>query len=367
MKRFLLSLILFFSVLQLVVSQNYSGALDIGIGQVVKHKEDLNYENPGIGKIIQWSIIRESYGYSNWERYWRKPELDLSLLYVDFGNKNQLGHAFALIPGARFEVFKTNRFITQIHFGVGIAYLTKTYDVNDNPRNNAIGSHWNNGTLLRLISSYDFNNRTQLSLSVSANHFSNGLTVSPNSGINSFGIHLGLRHRFIETPFDSSRYKEDVLLSRKYGFLLQTGIGFSNNIVPDGPRYPVNTYTVLGIFKLSPFQYLEAGFEYEYHSGIYEFQRQIYTDENIAKDRATRVSLVMADELFMGDISFRFQLGYYLDIPEKKTGDPVYFKLNTNYSPKRLYVKGIQPYVGVLLKSHFAVAEYLSVVIGVRT
>ncbi len=335
-------------------------------GKVVKHKDGLLYPDPTATTGFEINVVKKSFGYQPWERYWGNPSLEGTFLYMDMGDNQILGKAIAIIPGIRFSIFKKARLDLKFHIGAGIAYLTKKYDFVQNPRNNAIGSNINNGTRVKLVAHYQLNNRINGFVAYGLNHFSNGLSVSPNSGINTFSYQFGLRWSLQKTPFDEQRIVHLEEKKNKWGLLAQYTQGFSNSDTPDGPTYPVYSTTLAATYGFSPFQNLVFGMEYEFHTGIYNFQKFIFTEEDIARNKATRYSLILADELFFGAFGFRIQLGYYLDIPEKKMGDPVYFKLTSNYHFPYFEKYKVTPYVGVVLKSHFAVAEYLGFAVGFR-
>ncbi len=347
-------------------AQHYSVEGMFLFGKLVKHKPDLLFEDPGVNYGFELDIVRESHGYKAWERYWGKPELEGTLVYMNFGDPDVLGQAIAIIPGVRIRLFDKSRWRSAIHFGVGLGYLNKTYDKISNPLNNAIGSNFNNASRLKFVLSYKRSETHHFFIGAGVNHFSNGLSVSPNSGINIFTASLGARLRWLHRAFDEAKMVSDEKLNRKWHIIPQVGLGFSQATTPDGPNYPVYYYSIAGGYDLSPFQTLIIGFEHEFHTGIFEFQKHIFTEDQRAKDLATRMSIIIADELFLADFGFRFQAGFYLDYPAKQEGDRIFFKLESNYYPPFLSFGGIRPYVGFLLKSHYSVAEYVALASGFR-
>ena len=347
-------------------AQHYSIEGMILVGKLVKHKPDLLFDDPGVNYGFEIDVVRESLGYKPWERYWGNPELEGTFVYLNFGDPQVLGQAIGIIPGVRIKLFDKTHWRAKVHFGVGFGYLTKTYDKISNQKNNAIGSHFNNASRLKLVLSYKKNDRHHVFLGAGVNHFSNGLSVSPNSGINVFTATLGARMRWMTRSFDESKVVPMDTNNRSWHIIPQVGIGFTEATTPGGPNYPVYYYSVAGGYDISPFQTLILGFEHEFHTGIFEFQKHIFTEEDRASKLATRTSIIIADELFLADFGFRFQAGIYLDYPLKQEGDRVFFKLESNYYPPFLAYRGIRPYVGFLLKSHYSVAEYVAIASGFR-
>lgn len=342
----------------------HSFGSDIFAGKVLKHKESLLFDIPPLSSGVNFWYQNHTSGKKHWQRYWGKPTIEGLVTILDFGENDVLGRAFAIAPGIAFKLKKWGKSQLNLHYAPGIAYLTKPFNEISNPTNNAIGSHVNNLTRLKLGFEYALNDLWTLSLSSSFNHFSNGLTSSPNSGINVYAFNFGIKRQIKKADLSDDSIEPDLTDYRKWGLNFMYGLGVSEWSVSGGPNFPIYAYSFGGYWRFAPFQKLHFGAEYEFSHKVYEFELATFVDDDIARQRATRTVIYIADELLLGDFAARFQLGFYTPFANAYVGSSYYFKILTAYYPPFLKYKGIKPYVGMQLKTHLARAEYISMNVG---
>lgn len=333
-------------------------------GQIKKHKEDLLYNTPemsyGIGVKYTFDLPD-----SPWQHYWARPELSLSTYYLDFGDEEVLGRSISIMPEMAFSALSSPNWKVQAGMGIGIGYLTRKYDILSNPTNNAIGSNINNATKIFLQMNYQLTDRHSIGVGGNLFHFSNGLTKSPNSGINVFALEANYRY-----TLGPQRQVEEAPLPKNYpdykrcGIDILYGNGFTQNETPGGPTYRVTFVGVQGYRYLSSYIRLLTGIEYEYNDFRYEFSRNDFLTRKESLKRAQNLIWTVGGEFFFGKYAGRTSIGYYLGYPNSELGESVYFKLSSQY-----YFLGrertVNPYIGLLLKSHFASAEYIALQFGV--
>ncbi len=330
---------------------------------MLKHKEGLFFDIPPLASGFHASIQKQTNGTKSWHHYWGFPRFEGVFGLMNFGNNEVLGTALSLAPGFRFTLKKWNKTGLYLHYATGIAYLSKKFNPINNPSNNAIGSNYNNMSRLKLGFERVLTRDLNLLLGFSFNHFSNGLTRSPNSGINTYGLNLGISSTF-GNKIEISE-KPVFRKHRKFGLSTMLGIGVSEHSNYGGPNFPIYIAGLGGYWRHASFQRLHFGFEYEYSTKVYEFELSIFTDEEIARRRSRRTIIYVAEELMFGDISMRFQLGFYTQVASEYTGTPFYIKVMTLYHPPIKATGEFKPYLGMILKTHFAVAEYIGIATGV--
>ncbi len=337
-----------------------------GIGKVIKHKETLLFNIPPQSGIARLSYIRPLGGDKDWHRYWGMPVLDYSFAAVDFGDQQVLGHAVALMAGIHYKLIDRSRFQWVVGGRSGVAYLTKVYNRIDNLSNNAIGAHINNATNLSSSLKFKLTDRWSISQDMELIHFSNGRTKSPNSGINVWTAGLSL-YRSLGTKKIEPLTLPELIVQPRFGFILQSGLGKSQQRnLPGGPTYRVFNLDLLGYWQFARYQRMILGVGYEHNDAIYAFNLQIFAPDDVANTAAKDVSLMIGDELQFGPFCYRFILGYYLNIPSDHVGEDVYLKIGVWYLPKQLKYRRMQPFIGIQMKSHFAIAESLSIYTGVK-
>ena len=336
--------------------------------KVIKHRESLLFDVPSRSHEFRLAYTFQTSGQHKWERYWGKPRIAINGLYVNFGNKDILGNAFAIIPELHFTLKKWRELRLNLQFGTGVAYLNNPYNAISNPTNNAIGSNLNNISSLKFGLEYQWNDRWITSVSTGLVHFSNGLSSSPNSGINIYGLSFSGIYNFgvqkeMDTVKSEPRAETPEEKYRKWLVDLQFHYGFTEYTVPDGPKYGVRAYSLGAGYRYSEFMTVFLGGEYEFNDRAYIFFKRNFYTEQESLDRARSTIIYVENELRFGRIFNRLRLGFYLPYPRDNSRD-IYTKVVTGlYLPE---IKGYaRPYVGVLLKTHSAVADYLGVLVGV--
>lgn len=348
----------------------HGASLTYAPSKVIKHRSSLLFDVPNHSHEFRLAYTYQTSGKHEWEQFWGKPRITINGLYVNYGNKEVLGNAYALLPELHFVLKTWKKLRLNLQFGTGIAYLNKPYNAISNPTNNAIGSFLNNITSLKFGLAYEWDDRWITTVSTGLVHFSNGLSSSPNSGINIYGVTLGGVYRFGDK--ETITTTEDLLVSepvdsapkyRRWIVDAQYHYGFTEYTVPDGPKYAVHAYSLGGGYRYNAFMTVMVGAEYEFNEGKYTFfKRNFYTEEE-ALDRARSSIIYVENELRFGHVFNRLRFGFYLPYPIENTKS-VYTKVVTGlYLPE---IKGYaRPYIGVLLKTHTAVADYLGILMGV--
>ena len=339
---------------------------EIMIGKVVKHKEGLLFEVPPMTMILQAGKVIQTDGSKAWHDYWGFPRLERSVHFNVLGDAEVLGYAFGAAPGIAFYLRRGDRSSMLLHLATGFAYLNREFNAATNPTNNAIGSNFNNTSQVKI--SYETNvvDNVALDIGLGLTHYSNGLSSSPNSGINVIGLHLGLKP-IIDKPVPTEGFNIAVAENsfRRWGINGFMTYGLAESKIPGGPKYPVKNYTLGIYYRLNPFIRLHTGVDYEYDFADYEFAIRDFQSEETANEEASSSAAFAGLEGLFGQVSFRFQLGYYLEALFP-SGEPLpYTKFNIVYNiPYDLYE--VQPFVGVLLKTHVGVADYVSLQVGVE-
>lgn len=339
---------------------------EIMVGKVVKHRDGLLYDVPQVSMIFQAGKVIQTDGSKAWHEYWGYPRLERSIHFNSFGDEDVLGYAVGAAPGVGFYIFRGDRSSILFHMGAGFAYLTKEYNALTNPRNNAIGSNFNNTTQIKLSYETSLTTNILLDIGLGLTHYSNGLSSSPNSGINVIGLHIGLKPTMSNGKASDLQNLALVKESfRKYGFNGFMSYGVAETSVPGGPKYPIKNYSLGIYYRANPFLKWHLGMDYDYALADYEFAIRDFQTEETAIGKATSTAVYAAIEGVFGDVSFRYQMGYYLDLLYDRSESVPYSKFNIIYNiPYDVYE--VKPYVGILLKTHVAVADYVALQVGVE-
>lgn len=341
---------------------------EIMLGQVVKHRDGLLYDVPPLSMMIQGGQVVQTYGLKPWHAYWGYPRLERSIHIHRFGDDDVLGYAIGAAPGIAFYLKRYRTSSILLHLHAGFAYLTKEYNAATNPTNNAIGSNFNNTTQLKVSYERELSSQLMMDIGLGVTHYSNGLSSSPNSGINVFGLHMGIKPTLannIKTEGLSFDLEIEPDQFKKFGINIFTSYGLAEYVVPGGPKYPVKNYSAGVYYQPSMFLRWHMGVDYDYDFSAYEFSIRDFQSEDVSTGDATTTAAYAAIEGIFGDITFRYQMGYYLPLLYEVNETVPYSKFIIAYHlPYDLY--GVRPYAGILLKTHVAVADYVALQFGLH-
>lgn len=116
--------------------------------------------------------------------YYRFPSKGIALQFQSFGNADVLGNAYGILQFTKFNLIQKEKFgFLDFRVGAGMAWITKEYDAETNPKNNAIGSKLNAYINLQLLYTKHWNHFL-LGGGLEISHYSNAALTVPNLGLN---------------------------------------------------------------------------------------------------------------------------------------------------------------------------------------
>ena len=133
------------------------------------------------------------------DRAFNYPTFGLGLSYarlstLDFKGDSRLGDIVNLYGWSEFNFIRTKHFKFGPLLELGLAFSGEIYDYNTNRNNTFIGSKVFAVFGTGLHAEWLFSPHWELQAGVYLTHHSNGMTRSPNLGINELAVGLGVRH-----------------------------------------------------------------------------------------------------------------------------------------------------------------------------
>lgn len=346
-------------------SQNLkdSDAIDVNYftGNIIQHAPDLAHLITGHPESVMFSFSKKTHGNKEWESAYNFPDYGIYFLYQDF--KNQfLGHNYAI--GLHYNFYFLNRNLV-FKVADGIALASNPHDNVTNSKNGAFGSKFLGNVNFGLNYKKDnILDKFGLQAGFMFTHFSNARMKSPNSGINTFNINLGLNYNFdkvANNPIDSNSFNRKFKQPIKYTFVIRTGINESP-IVGSGtyPFYHVGFFADKRLNRKSAIQFGTELFLTNSFKDFIKYQSVAYPNLNIKQNTDyKRVGVFVGHELFINRISLEAQIGYYVYQPFKYDIE-IYDRLGMKY-----YITD-KIFTGVSIKTHGFLAEAMEFSIGVR-
>lgn len=330
-------------------------------GNILPHSPDLYHLITGHPQGMMVSLSKQTHGEDEWHAVYNYPDYGAYFLYQDFENPI-LGKNFAL--GVHYNFYLLNRQL-QLKIAQGIAMTTNPHDNQTNNKNSAFGSKFMENTNFAI--SYRKQNivdRIGVQAGFVFTHFSNGRTKSPNSGINTYNVQLGLNYNFDEI----AAYKKDTVTSKlkftepiRYNAILRTGINESP-IVGSGqkPFYHVGFYADKRLNRKSAIQLGTEIFFTNSVKGYIDYMSGAYPERNIDPNTDyKKVGIFIGHELFINRLSVETQVGFYAYQPFK-SDIAVYDRFGLKY----YFWKNV--FAGISVKTHGFLAEALEYNIGIR-
>ena len=164
-------------------------------GFLLAHRADIkNLDAHNSGYQLNYETDRSE---SNWCESYKKPHTGFGLLYYNLGQEIT-GHALGVLTYVKIGIAQKRNTELAFRMGGGLAYLSKKFDVYENRRNQAIGSHLNGSMQFALLGrTYISKNKSYIDYGISISHYSNAAFKVPNLGYNipsltlAYGLGLG--------------------------------------------------------------------------------------------------------------------------------------------------------------------------------
>jgi hypothetical protein len=329
-------------------------------GNVLPHTPDLNHLT-GHPDALMLSFSRQTHGKKEWHTAYNFPDYGGYFLYQNFNNAI-LGDSYAV--GMHYNFYFFNRHL-QLKLAQGFAYVTHPYDKADNSKNKAFGSSIVDNTNIGLsFKKENIIDKFGIQAGVLFTHYSNGRTKSPNSGINTYLLNLGINYDFdgdVKNVKDTIQNKKSYREPIRYNIAFRSGINESP-VIGSGqhPFYHISFYADKRLGRKSAIQFGTELFLTEFFKDFIRYRANAYPEENINPNTDyKRVGLFVGHELFVNRISLEAQMGYYIYEPYKNDIS-VYNRVGMKY-----YVTK-KIFAGFTIKTHLFLAEALEFGVGVR-
>ena len=176
--------------------KDYAQSIDFKYktGFLLAHRESMAHLPMSHFHSFEMTYNFESRGHRGWEQAHNNPKFGISALVMLNANQEVLGNSYGLsgrvtLPKRNWGRNKNWYWLNDMSFGLG--YLERKFDLLENPKNVAIGSHVN--LLIILGTEFQYRNENRyVSLGIDFTHFSNSGTIKPNLGLNIPSIRVGV-------------------------------------------------------------------------------------------------------------------------------------------------------------------------------
>jgi len=363
MKTFVCGIFLLLSGLMFAQDTAEYGAIDVSFirSNILLHSPDLAQLITGHPEGVMISFSKKTNGNQEWESIYNYPDYGGYFLYQDFKNQ-KLGQGYAV--GAHYTFYFLKRHLS-VKVAQGLAMTTNPYNKITNSKNTAFGSKFMANT--DFVINYKKENLIDnfgIQAGFTFTHFSVGRVKSPNSGLNTIGLNIGVNYNFREVQYrkiDTTLARQKFFEPIRFNFVFRSGVNESP-VIGSGqkPFYHIGAYADKRLGRKSALQFGSELFLTTANKEYIKFKSIAYPEEPMDADTDyKRVGVFIGHELFINRLSIEAQVGYYVYDPSKLDVD-FYDRVGIKYYiTKKIF--------GALaVKTHGFLAEALEFGVGVR-
>jgi len=387
--HFFVILVLSTNLLYAQTNEQYSIKLEGIYGNILAHDQHVKelVSNPVTGAEL--SLEFQTMGEKSWQQFTGFPIVGIGAVWLNLGNPQKLGNAFALYPYISFPLIRTNFFNLSLKAGAGASYLTKTYyNTNTDSSGNILPSlTGTNGAIGSAINVY-FSGGGSLEIPITKgfsfmaeytwNHMSNGSAVAPNSGLNLLNGFVGLRYFPNYKSFQAPTAHYFPRIPRQFSYEIIASGGFRQLYYKDNKTFPIASIAFGVYHPMSNFYRMGLGVD-AFYDGAYDGNTQFertYITSNELKNKI-RVGVSWQHEILLGRFIAGFDFGLYLYDPLKNLSPyndakkgalhkPLIYSYNIDNEDGWFYTRAALKYavsehyfLSLGLKTHLQKAEFI--------
>ncbi len=332
--------------------------------------------------LLELQFGKQTVGEKNWQQHYGFPQVGVSLIGGYLGNTEELGQTVGIIPTLTLNTKNTKKWSLKLKMGLGFAYFSQPYNIDNNRTNILIGSHITNMSIAQLYFRRMLSDNMDFHFGASVIHASNGHYQLPNVGANMVNLNAGVKYYFAKrqnTYYADTSKTRDKRLS--YGFRFGYGMHeFGNERGPvNKGKYPI---TDMAFYIKKPMGKLgnaQLGLGYKYYQSHHD---KILEDNTFSENinlKASVFTVFLAYEFEMGQMSLLAQGGINVYNPFWKRftqlirDDWTFYKqvegivstrlgLQYYFLDKTKYKHNI--YTGIYIKANMGGADFAAVNIG---
>jgi hypothetical protein len=325
-------------------------------GFIIPHSKSIANVSDANPFGLELNISKVFLKQSSWEKCYCESQAGLSISYFNFNNPTVLGSAMSTAIYFEPLIAAKNKLFYSVRGSLGFSYLTKIYDVSQNPDNQffSMPISFILGATFNVY--YRVKPNLLLNFAANYNHISNGGFKQPNKGMNfpTIGIGLDYAWQSISLPDRVGITKRPV----DYRLRKQLWAFGSLKTVNEPDSLPTVHTTIYGVAGLlskhiGRYNALQVGVEIVADG----FAKETLQRKNSNLDHHQVIGLI-GHELWLGRFVFSQQFGVYIYSPYRNSPDFLYQRYGLFYqlTPHLL--------VGASLKAHRQVADIFDIRVG---
>ncbi|MCS7037780.1 MAG: acyloxyacyl hydrolase [Saprospiraceae bacterium] len=325
-------------------------------GFIIPHSRELinvsKTKPRGVEVNVQWIESRPE----RTERTGVVAKRGFVFYYFDFDNPCTLGHSVASAAYVEPMFGASRRLYASLQTGLGMAYVSRVYDAEDNPTNLFFSSHINLLAMLNVHLHYRATPRCEVTMGFNYNHISNGGMRLPNKGMNfptwNAGMSYAIQPGVVQRAPRTGLWRTE---PRHFGWV--HAVGSAKTVLADGSFARGEVQWLWGAMaavgrRVGRLSALSVGTEW-----IRDGWKRARLDLQGNDGSAWLGGLLFGHELLAGRVRFNVHMGAYVFNQARET-DALYQRYGL------FYTIGNGLLIGSTLKAHRHVADLFDVRVG---
>lgn len=358
-------LFIFFYFTALSTFAQYSIEANYIYGKTVKH--NFRFTVPINSHTHGFEILglKKTIGDKYWHKLYKYPEYGIGINHFNLGNATTLGNLSAAYFTLHFNIINKKKWNSFIRLGAGGSYISKHYNIIENTENTAIGSSYNNFFLLKIGTRIHISEKLLFNIIAGATHISNSRYAMPNLGANTIMLNAGLSYNFHKKIERNNLFEDSTFIpNKKWQINFRTDATINESGAPNGPKYISYIFNT-GLTKQLNSKYniyitIESMYSKVTKYFILQSEQGVQPDIN-----AINIAPYIGGEMMLGNFGLNFHIGYYVLAYEKAGIIPT--KIGVNYYMLKYGKnKNHTLYSSINMRSHFAIADFISLGLGTK-
>lgn len=303
------------------------------------------------------TLSKRTTGKNVWEHLYKYPEYGVSLFYSTLGNDEVHGREIALFPFFNLNIVSGRKVDFYNQTGLGISYVTRNFDLEDNYLNVAVGSHVNIHFTMKLGINYKTRGKIGGQAGLSFDHFSNSNMKEPNLGLNYVSLYAGLKYALGEQRPNSPREITPHMKDLEWELIYSAGGKHPRAM--GSKKYFTSSGTLE--LKWKPFRAVHFGVGADiFYDNSTEAEMLTLEMKNYEKIDDFRSGIHFSQEFVYDRLSLIIQEGFYLLLTDKVEKNVMYNRGIVRYRISD------HAFVQLAMKSHLHILDYPELGLGFK-
>jgi hypothetical protein len=338
-------------------SDNLHLSLNYHYGYMIPEYSNLTYLVDKPVQSASINISRKTTGETDWEQIFKRPEYGISFFYSTLGNDKVHGRELALFPYFNLSIINRGRFRLYNETGIGLSYVTRKFDLDNNYLNVAVGSNLNIHYNMKFGLQYQSQKKWRLHAGASFDHFSNGNLSEPNLGLNYLTAYSGVDYLI----GSESSVANHELAPHIKGIYFEGiySVGAKHARALDSKVYFTSSATFEVKWKASRVINLGLGADLFFDTST-EIEMEARNKTDFSKQDNFKTGIHASQAFIYNRFSIILQEGIYLFLTDKVAQRVMY-----NRGIVRLGVTD-RHFIQIAMKSHFNILDYPELGFGLK-